>query len=67
MWRMPTPPKGIDLTRPKLVKSYAAQIMTQAVNAKIMPLANQTGMTDDERAKLGAWIQGGALLDDVSP
>jgi uncharacterized membrane protein len=63
MWPMPTPPKGIDLTNAQSVKSHAPQIMAQAVNAKIMPLANQTKMTDAERARLGAWIQGGALLD----
>ena len=64
---MPTPPKGLVLTTPELVKRNAAKIMAQAVNAKIMPLANQTKMTDAERAQLGAWIRGGALLDKPSP
>jgi uncharacterized membrane protein len=28
-----------------------------------MPLGNLTGMTDDERARLGAWIDAGAKAD----
>ena len=38
------------------LKRYAAQISVQAVQNKVMPLANRTGMTDEERAKLGTWI-----------
>jgi uncharacterized membrane protein len=60
---MPTPPKGVNLSEPELVKAHAPQIMAQAVTSKIMPLANQTGMTDEERQKLGRWIVGGAKLD----
>ena len=67
MWPMPTPPKGVDLTTPESVKKHAAQIMAQAVNAQIMPLANQTKMTEAERARLGEWIRGGALLDTDAP
>ena len=62
LWPMPTPPKGVNLTKPKWVKKYAAQIMAQAVNSKTMPLANQTNMSDEERAKLGQWIMSGAQL-----
>ena len=39
----------------------AAQLIDQrAVKTKSMPLGNMSGMTDEERAKLGAWINGGA-------
>jgi uncharacterized membrane protein len=31
-----------------------------AVASRAMPLGNETGMTDAERAKLGSWIQAGA-------
>jgi uncharacterized membrane protein len=49
-------PKGIALeTEDELVR-YAARIEIQAVNNKAMPLGNKTGMTQEERAKLGAWI-----------
>ncbi|MAD60997.1 MAG: hypothetical protein CMH49_05720 [Myxococcales bacterium] len=67
LWPMPTPPKGINLSIPLSAKNYASQIMAQAVNSKTMPLANQTKMTDEERAKLGQWIQQGALLDSEKP
>jgi len=67
LWPMPTPPKGIDLSQARNVKRYATQIMAQAVNSKVMPLANETKMTDEERQELGAWIKAGALLDGESP
>jgi uncharacterized membrane protein len=50
-------PKGIMFTRLEDVKRYAVQIETQAIRNKAMPLGNKTGMTLDERQKLGAWIQ----------
>ncbi len=49
-------PKGIELETLENLKRYAAQIDTQAVKNKAMPLGNRTGMTAEERAKLGAWI-----------
>ncbi|WP_373503347.1 urate hydroxylase PuuD [Aestuariivirga sp.] len=49
-------PKGIELETVENLKRYAAQIETQAVKNKAMPLGNKTKMTDEERAKLGAWI-----------
>jgi uncharacterized membrane protein len=49
-------PKGIRLETLDELKRYAAQIETQAVKNKAMPLGNKTKMTDEERAKLGAWI-----------
>ena len=49
-------PKGIALETIDSLKRYAAQIETQAVKNKAMPLGNKTRMTPEERAKLGAWI-----------
>ena len=49
-------PKGISLETIGSLRRYAAQIETQAVKNKAMPLGNKTGMTPEERAKLGAWI-----------
>jgi uncharacterized membrane protein len=49
-------PKGIALETIEELKRYAKKIETQAVNSKAMPLGNKTGMTAEERAKLGAWI-----------
>ena len=49
-------PKGIALETVAELARYAAQIEIQAVKNKAMPLGNKTGMTGEERAKLGAWI-----------
>jgi len=49
-------PKEIALETVPDLKKYAEAIMAQAVQADAMPLGNETGMTDDERAELGAWI-----------
>ena len=49
-------PKGIELETIGSLNRYAAQVETQAVKNKAMPLGNKTKMTAEERAKLGAWI-----------
>jgi uncharacterized membrane protein len=49
-------PKGIMFTTVQDMKRYATQIEAQAVRNKAMPMGNKTGMTVEERQKLGAWI-----------
>ena len=49
-------PKGIMFGSINDLKRYANKIAVQAVNSKSMPLGNKTGMTVEERGKLGAWI-----------
>ena len=56
-------PKGIVLETPAQIVANAAAIRTQAVTSRAMPLGNLTGMTDDERARLAAWIDAGAHVD----
>jgi uncharacterized membrane protein len=56
-------PKGVLLETPAQIMANAAAIRTQAVASHAMPLGNLTGMTDDERARLGAWIDAGAKAD----
>lgn len=56
----PQPPNGIRLDTAEAVKRHAARIFARSVSTKSMPLANQTGMTDAERAELGAWYAHGA-------
>jgi len=53
-------PKGIVLETPTQIAANAAAIRQQAVQSRAMPLGNLTQMTDDERARLGAWIDAGA-------
>ena len=50
------PPKGVMLDTLEGIKKNSAQILIQAVQGNAMPLGNETGITDNERAKLGAWI-----------
>jgi uncharacterized membrane protein len=52
------PPKGIAFDSAAEIRRYAPMIARVAVATKMMPLRNQTGMTDEERALLGAWIAG---------
>ncbi|MCB1380547.1 MAG: urate hydroxylase PuuD [Alphaproteobacteria bacterium] len=49
-------PKGIALESLDELRRYAVQVETQAVKNRAMPLGNRTGMTPEERIKLGAWI-----------
>ncbi|MBV9903980.1 MAG: urate hydroxylase PuuD [Alphaproteobacteria bacterium] len=55
------PPAGLDFTKDSVVQANAARIRLQ-VTTKAMPLGNETGMTDDERAALAAWINQGAHI-----
>ncbi|HEY3566004.1 MAG TPA: hypothetical protein VGL96_13430, partial [Casimicrobiaceae bacterium] len=55
-----TAPKGVLLDTPAQIVANAAGIRAQAVDTHAMPLGNLTAMTDDERAKLGAWLAAGA-------
>lgn len=49
-------PKNVTLETVADLRKNAPLILSQAVQNKAMPLGNQTGMTDDERAKMGQWI-----------
>ena len=53
-------PKGIMLDTAERIVTLAPQINIQAVQTKVMPLGNLTNITDDERAKLAAWVAEGA-------
>jgi uncharacterized membrane protein len=50
------PPKGVVLTSLDAIRQHKDQVMAQAVNSTTMPLGNETGMTPEERQKLGAWL-----------
>jgi uncharacterized membrane protein len=50
------PPKGVMLDTIEGLRKNAPQILIQAVQGNAMPLGNETGITDAERAKLGQWI-----------
>jgi uncharacterized membrane protein len=50
------------LDTPEHIAALAPRIYDMAVATKTMPLGNETGMTDDERVRLGAWIKAGAKI-----
>ena len=50
-------PKNISLETIADIRKHAATISAQTVQTKAMPLANQTGMTDEERATLAQWLK----------
>ena len=54
------PPNGVTFDTPQHIVQYAPRIYERAVASTSMPLGNETGMTADERAALGAWIKAGA-------
>ena len=53
-------PMGIVFDTPKQISAQASLIEQVAVQTKVMPLGNQTGMTQAERDALGSWINQGA-------
>ena len=53
-------PKDLKLDTPERILVSAPRIYEQAVATKAMPIGNLTGMTDDERARIAAWIEAGA-------
>ena len=56
-------PIGITFDTAAEIQAMAPAIRAQAVSGRAMPLGNVTGMTDEERATLGRWIDAGAALD----
>ncbi len=50
------PPKNVVLETMADLRRNAPGVMAQAVQGKAMPLGNETGMTDAERAALGAFL-----------
>ncbi len=58
----PSAPAGVTFDSPESIKAFAPRIKARAVLSASMPLGNKTGMTPEERALLGSWIDGGAEI-----
>jgi len=56
-------PNGVKFDTKQQIAGVLAKIKLMAVDTNAMPLGNKTGMTEKERALLGAWIAEGAPLD----
>ena len=55
-------PLGVMYDTPEQAQAKATLIKTRAVDTPTMPLGNKTGMTEQERAVLGAWVGAGAPI-----
>lgn len=53
-------PAGVLLETVAQITANAPRIMNQVVVTRAMPLGNETGMTDEERDRIAAWIEGRA-------
>jgi uncharacterized membrane protein len=51
----PAPPNGVMLERPDQLEAYADRVLVRVLETRTMPPGNLTGMTEAERATLGAW------------
>ena len=56
-------PVGVKFDTPAEIEKMAQRIMSRAVITKTMPQANKTGITDEEREIIGAWIEQGAKIN----
>jgi uncharacterized membrane protein len=56
------PPKGLSLESPERVRANARLIYQQVVVTRVMPLGNQTNMTEEERDLIARWYRTGAPL-----
>jgi uncharacterized membrane protein len=55
--------KNVALHTPALLKQHALAVFQQTAVLKAMPLNNATQITDDERALIRRWYEGGAAVD----
>jgi len=58
----PIAPKGVMLDTALQMKQHAPRIKATVVVERTMPLANMSGMTDEERRVLGRWVETGAKV-----
>jgi uncharacterized membrane protein len=54
--------KNVALHTPELVLKNAQMMYQQVVVTRVMPMNNSTQITEDERAKIAAWVNAGASM-----
>jgi uncharacterized membrane protein len=52
--------KNVALHTPELLSKHAQQMYQQVVVTRAMPMNNTTQITEEERAKIAAWVKAGA-------
>ncbi len=60
---VPSAPAGITFDTIEEIALHAEAIKAMAVDSRTMPPGNVTGLTDEERQLLGAWIAQGAKVN----
>jgi uncharacterized membrane protein len=55
-------PRNVMFDTPEEIAAKTARIKDLVITTPTMPYLNKTGMTDEERAELGKWIDDGAKL-----
>jgi uncharacterized membrane protein len=55
-------PKGFIFDRPEDIKRAAAKIYETTALTRVMPLANLTGITPEERGIIASWFEAGAEI-----
>lgn len=58
----PIAPRGVMLDTARQMKQYARRIEVRVAVERTMPLANMSGMTDEERWVLAHWVETGAKV-----
>jgi len=53
-------PKGVMLDTPERIAAHRREIAANSVWSSAMPPSNITGLTDEERARLAAWVASGS-------
>ena len=56
----PVAPNGVMFNTPEQIKQWAARIHERTVVTRTMPLANLTGITEEERQSIDRWYEAGA-------
>ena len=52
-----TAPNGVMFDNADQMRAFADRIVFRVVETRTMPLANMSGITDEERVTLGAWAR----------
>jgi len=55
--------KNVRLDSPEWLQKHAQNIYQQVVVSRQMPMANTTGLTEEDRALIGRWFLAGAKTD----
>lgn len=55
--------KNVRLDTAEALQRNAQNVYLQVNVTRQMPMNNATGITEDERALIGRWVQAGARLD----